>query len=263
VDLARQPLEIAVSAQHNNGGIAATHWWESTNIPHLFPVGEVNGSHGVYRPGGSALNAGQVGGFRAAEFIANRRAEWTLPKRAALSAAKAAAAELRAWLKTARSARRSWRVERTELQARMSRAGAHIRSEAEIGQAAQEAWAQYRRLEAAGCSGRPVEALRTRLLCFAHVAYLEAIRFALEGGMGSRGSAISLCPDGPKIHDRLDDSWRIREEDPTFRDRVQETIARPDGTVEQQWVPRRPIPQPDHWFETAWARFRSGEIYRS
>ena len=53
IDLAREPLEIAVCAQHNNGGLAGNHWWESTNIKHLFPVGEVNGSHGVYRPGGS------------------------------------------------------------------------------------------------------------------------------------------------------------------------------------------------------------------
>ncbi|NLG84631.1 MAG: FAD-binding protein, partial [Firmicutes bacterium] len=69
IDLASAPLEIAVCAQHNNGGLAGNIWWESENIKHLFPVGEVNGSHGVYRPGGAALNAGQVGGFRAAEYI--------------------------------------------------------------------------------------------------------------------------------------------------------------------------------------------------
>ena len=45
-------------------------WWES-NVKHFFPVGEVCGSHGIYRPGGSALNAGQVGSLRAAEKIAN------------------------------------------------------------------------------------------------------------------------------------------------------------------------------------------------
>jgi len=72
IDLAAEPLEIAVCAQHNNGGLAGNHWWESVNVKHLFPVGEVNGSHGVDRPGGSALNAGQVGGFRAAEVIAHR-----------------------------------------------------------------------------------------------------------------------------------------------------------------------------------------------
>ncbi|MFH1269069.1 MAG: FAD-binding protein, partial [Planctomycetota bacterium] len=74
IDIAAEPLEIAVCAQHNNGGLAGNHWWESTNLKHLFPVGEVNGSHGVYRPGGSALNSGQVGSLRAAEFIANRYA---------------------------------------------------------------------------------------------------------------------------------------------------------------------------------------------
>ena len=57
IDLSREPLEIAVCAQHNNGGLAADIWWESTNLRHLFPVGEVNGTHGIYRPGGSALNS--------------------------------------------------------------------------------------------------------------------------------------------------------------------------------------------------------------
>ncbi|MGA2261176.1 MAG: FAD-binding protein, partial [Acidobacteriota bacterium] len=47
VDLTRDCLEIAVCAQHNNGGLRANRWWES-NVKHLFPVGEVNGSHGVY-----------------------------------------------------------------------------------------------------------------------------------------------------------------------------------------------------------------------
>ncbi|MFQ3619947.1 MAG: FAD-binding protein [Spirochaetales bacterium] len=70
IDLEQEPLEIAVCAQHNNGGLYADLWWESVNIDRLFPVGEVNGTHGVYRPGGSALNAGQVGSLRAAQKIA-------------------------------------------------------------------------------------------------------------------------------------------------------------------------------------------------
>ena len=36
----------------------------------LFAVGEAAASHGVYRPGGTALNAGQVGSTRAAQYIA-------------------------------------------------------------------------------------------------------------------------------------------------------------------------------------------------
>ena len=68
IDLEKEHLQIAVCAQHNNGGLKANIWWES-DLTHLFPVGEVNGSHGVYRPGGSALNSGQVGSYRAAQYI--------------------------------------------------------------------------------------------------------------------------------------------------------------------------------------------------
>jgi succinate dehydrogenase/fumarate reductase flavoprotein subunit len=35
----------------------------------LFAVGECAGTHGIARPGGSALNAGQVGSLRAAQYI--------------------------------------------------------------------------------------------------------------------------------------------------------------------------------------------------
>ena len=69
VDLARDMLEIALCAQHNNGGVAVDRWWQS-GVRGLFVVGEAAGTHGVCRPGGSALNAGQVGSERAARYIA-------------------------------------------------------------------------------------------------------------------------------------------------------------------------------------------------
>ena len=74
VDLATEMLEVDVCAQHNNGGFAVDSWWRS-NLEGFFPVGEAAGSHGVYRPGGSALNSGQVGATRAAEYIAKRRTQ--------------------------------------------------------------------------------------------------------------------------------------------------------------------------------------------
>ena len=92
IDITSEPLEIAVCAQHNNGGLVANEWWES-DVRHLFLVGEVNGTHGVYRPGGSALNSGQVGGYRAAQFIANRYADTGLEtwSSKALSSSKSSA----------------------------------------------------------------------------------------------------------------------------------------------------------------------------
>ena len=69
IDLSRDPLEIRVAAQHHNGGIAVDENWQ-TGIPGLYAVGEAAGTFGAYRPGGSALNAGQVGSMRAAQHIA-------------------------------------------------------------------------------------------------------------------------------------------------------------------------------------------------
>ena len=44
VDLAREPLEISLCAQHNNGGLAIDCWWQ-TNVAGLFAVGEASASH--------------------------------------------------------------------------------------------------------------------------------------------------------------------------------------------------------------------------
>lgn len=68
VDLKKESLEISVCAQHNNGGLYIDKDYQ-TNIKGFYAAGEVAGSHGIYRPGGSALNAGQVGSKRASENI--------------------------------------------------------------------------------------------------------------------------------------------------------------------------------------------------
>lgn len=74
VNLKTTPLEISLSAQHNNGGLSVDLWWR-TGVEGLFAAGEAAGTHGVKRPGGSALNAGQVGSLRAAQYIAACRKE--------------------------------------------------------------------------------------------------------------------------------------------------------------------------------------------
>jgi succinate dehydrogenase/fumarate reductase flavoprotein subunit len=71
IDLSTDYLQIAVCNQHLNGGVSCDIWWESS-VKHLFVIGEINGSHGIHRPGGAALNSGQVGGLRTAQKIATR-----------------------------------------------------------------------------------------------------------------------------------------------------------------------------------------------
>lgn len=79
IDLWHEPLEIAVCAQHCNGGVAVDAHWQS-EVEGLYVVGEAAGTFGVYRPGGSALNSTQVGALRAAEHIANKeRVQATTP----------------------------------------------------------------------------------------------------------------------------------------------------------------------------------------
>lgn len=265
IHIVAEPLEIAVCAQHNNGGLAGNLWWESTNIKHLFPIGEVNGSHGVYRPGGSALNSGQVAGFRAAEFICAKYAGATLDRDAANAEARIRVEAARAWAAASAGSAADWQSIRNEFQTRMSRAGAHIRAPQGLAEARKEAWRQVAELEAEGCRYDGVEglaeALRNRQLCFAHAVYLEAVAFAVESGTGSRGSAMVTDPDGTAAHPLLGQEWCFAAENTCFRDKVLQTIAEPVGKVTSEWVPRRPIPTEKGWFETAWAAFNAGEIY--
>ena len=72
VDINKERLEISLCAQHCNGGIAVDLWWQ-TSLKGLFAAGECAGTHGVTRPGGSALNAGQVGSLRAAQYISAQK----------------------------------------------------------------------------------------------------------------------------------------------------------------------------------------------
>jgi len=262
IDLAAAPLEVAVCAQHNNGGLAADHAWESENLTHLFPVGEVNGSHGVYRPGGAALNAGQVGGYRLAESIAARYASRTLDRTKAVAALTQTTAAMLDWGARSQQTERSWQTERAELQARMTRACAHVRSGQLLAHALDEARAQWQRVDTRGCrhtTDTLGDALTTRQLCFAHLVYLEAAAYAVAGGVGSRGSALVLAPagSGTPIHPALGDAFVLQPEDERFRAQVLETEAAADGSITSRWAPRRPVPPTDAWFETTWAAWRA------
>jgi succinate dehydrogenase/fumarate reductase flavoprotein subunit len=266
IDLSAEPLEIAICAQHNNGGLAANLWWESVNIKHLFPVGEVNGSHGISRPGGTALNSGQVGGLRAAEYIANCYRGATLNMTSVRREAAASVATLLSWMRKCKSAPFSWSAEIDAFQSRMTDSGAHIRSLDRLDKAVRDARAQWHRLETRGCAFNGLDGLKKaftiRQLCYAHVVYLDAMRFAVESGTGSRGSAMVLDPEGTPAHPSLGLEWNFVPENSDFRTKVLETHIAKGGEIRHTWVPCRPLPKTDSWFETAWAAFKKGEIYR-
>jgi len=266
IDIKTEPLEVAVCAQHNNGGLAADIWWES-NIRNLFPIGEVNGSHGVYRPGGSALNSGQVGSLRAAQRIARGKAAHSVPAEKAEKAAAEKAQQLLQLLQNVvskKSGTTTVASYRDEFQQRMTNFGSHIREKEQVQEALEKAYEQIRRFDEQKVSNRTElpALLQNRHLVLAHAAYLEAIRAYLEKGGGSRGSYLVMDRNGTPVLESLDDEWRYKPENEELRNYVLETVLGADGRFRSAWKPRRPLPEEESWFETVWGRYMNGEIFK-
>jgi succinate dehydrogenase/fumarate reductase flavoprotein subunit len=266
IDLTHDRLEIAVCAQHNNGGLRGNIWWES-NITGLFPVGEVNGSHGVRRPGGASLNAGQVGGVRAATYIAARRTGQPPPLDTFCSCCEAAIAQTlggaRRALDTLSTGRLPPDVVRLDIQQRMSRAAGHVRTLHIARVASQEAWdreADIEKVEWAPDAAALPAVFRNRDLCLAHAVYLDAIVEHLERGGQSRGSYVVVNPEAEPALEGPDPLCRFAVEPPgSFVDQhIQEIACARNGGTTRRWTPIRPIPDPDGWFESVWRAFREG-----
>ncbi len=254
IDLETEMLEIAVCAQHNNGGLAGDKFWRSENISNLYPVGEVNGSHGITRPGGSALNSGQCGAIRAAESISRG-------KSAAPVECNYIPQSLLARLE--KSPTVDYRAMREKFQSRMSEYGGFLRERSGVEKALQEAFSDWQASRESGLLGLTphdiAEALRNDQLLCSQCAYLSAISFAVKSGVGSRGGAAVIAADaGKKLHPALDIA--IEEEDESFRSKVQITELTGDG-FKNYFEDVRPLPGADGWFENVWKAYRSGEIY--
>lgn len=73
-DLTASPLKFTLNNQHLNGGIEVDIW-ARTSLTGCYAAGENAGTHGVTRPGGAALNAGQVFARRCALHIAHQKSQ--------------------------------------------------------------------------------------------------------------------------------------------------------------------------------------------
>lgn len=272
VDLATEMLEIAVCAQHNNGGLAVDQWWQS-NLEGFFPVGEAAGAHGVYRPGGAALNSGQVGATRAAQYIAARRTQAPIGddvyEQAAVPVVAAAFKLLDAATGRAAGAPDSTDDLLRRCTELMSSHAGMVRSPESI----QAALAQVRgwldqyadTVVVDATSRRSVDRLfliRDILAC--QYVYLSAMAQYLARGGCSRGSvlysdpegSLPCGPDGAELG--LPERFRFRLEE-GLTDLIQEACW--DGRQEPSltWRPVRPIPADDDFFENVWRRYRADQ----
>jgi succinate dehydrogenase/fumarate reductase flavoprotein subunit len=272
IDLYSEPLEIAVCAQHNNGGFAADKWWQS-NMPQTFVIGEMAGTHGVKRPGGSALNAGQTGGLRAAEYIANVYG-CDLPDYSDREA------EIDKQLsdlvtKFDRYGNSSGSVPEEvleEIRSRMTASGGHIRELNDARGALKEAvmlcgniQQQGFKLKDARCIARAIQAEH---LALTSVAYLKAIVELLEQGNGSRGSHLVLAEDGIEIHPDVinkatGEALRFKPENESLRNsvlQVEYDESLPD-LFRCRNIELRPAPTDRKAFEPARQDSTEGKIY--
>ncbi len=272
IDLRGEPLEIAVCAQHMNGGFAVSKWWES-NLPRTFVVGEMAGTHGVKRPGGSALNAGQVGAMRAAEYITNVYADDDPAGPELDDEVRAGLAEIAEGVSRRVGGGAVDPAEAIdEVRDRMTRYGAHLRSRPGATRALADAVAQLRRLRAEGLrvsSPRELpDALAVEQQCLTHVALLKSICAMFDRGVGSRGSHCILDPDGAEMHPELIDPdtgapYRVRPENEALREVILHTAHDPadEDLFTCRDVPARPVPDRDIAFEPAWTEYRDGTVY--
>jgi len=258
LDIAQEPLEIALCAQHNNGGIAVDMWWQ-TGLPGLFAAGECAGTHGVSRPGGSALNAGQVGSLRAAQYIsASTRA---YGKKAAFDkTAEAAVTRHRAFcdavLKNADNAETAIR----SAQRRMSNCGGAIRDREAMEQAFGEIREELDSLEdTVGVKDTASlhRAYKLKdMLTVQYAALAAMIDFSKTVG-ATRGSAL-YCDKAGALRSGLEELFRFRPDASGTNGVVQQVRLR-DGQAQVFWRTVRPLPEGDDFFENVWRQYRENK----
>jgi succinate dehydrogenase/fumarate reductase flavoprotein subunit len=260
IDLRKEPLEIAVCAQHNNGGFAVNHWWESS-IPRTFVVGEMAGTHGVKRPGGAALNSGQVGSLRATEFIANAYGADLPSKKSSSKEIKSQVSELVA--RFTGGVLKSQEII-AEIKQRMTASAGHIREITDARKALSQAIALVNRIKDNGIAIKNAkdipDAVRAEHLALAGAAYLKAIVTLLEQGEGSRGSHLVLSPDGVRI---AGTELRFKPENTDLRNSILrvEYDQKQSDLFRCENVTPRPIPSERKAFEPGWKDYRLGKIY--
>jgi len=276
IDLKSEPLEISVCNQHLNGGVSCDTWWESTTVNNLFAVGEINGSHGIHRPGGAALNAGQVGGLRAAQKIAylnqkhqsitNEHFNHNL-KRVIINLVK----ELSILIKNIdEGSLLTAKKLLDQIQDRMSKYGAIFRPLKDLDHEIsiiQNQFNHINKISVIKNNTELIEFFQVKDALLTQLIFLKAILDYHHSLGRSRGSYLIL-------RNKLDESVSERYVTPPgnlknyrfilnnldLSNKIQ-TIQWKDGKILVDWEDVRGIPSKSGWFENIWKKFEKKEIY--
>ena len=265
VDLFKERLEIAVCAQHNNGGLSTNHLWE-TNLSGLYAIGEVCASHGVTRPGGTALNAGQVGAVRAAEGIFLKKR--THMKEASPSTESGIKERLRIQaldrIRLSEHAEGNCPLSELWINAskRMSAAAGMIRNQVQMETALKETEddiCQFMQKAKSPSVSHLSLFYKLYDMLLSQKMYLFAMLDYAKAGGGSRGSALYTdstgeLPGFPGCQ-TFGELYRCRLDQKMHGQEVQEVTLK-EGTPSASRRPVRPLPDVDYFFENQWRIYR-------
>ncbi|MFA9229894.1 MAG: FAD-binding protein [Microgenomates group bacterium] len=265
VDIRRDPLEFAVNNQHMNGGIAVDSWGRSS-LPGLYAIGEAAGTHGVTRPGGAALNAGQVLGTRVAEHIAASGAAQVAPEGAAVAQLEQALGQIEQVLRSGSPV--NVRAVKDEVQARMSDHAGILCTPESVASALQAAVKLNQTIRDNGISftrgGEIARVLQWQQMALASQAVLAALDFYIGHGGGSRGARAICDPKGeatPMARSGPLHDVRFRRE--REQDKVEQILVRLVG--EDLQISTRPNRSFDEsakpFFERDWPAWLTGAVF--
>lgn len=245
IDITKEPLKVAVCAQHNNGGVRIDSNWQ-TNIKGFYTVGEAAGSLGIFRPGGSALNSCQVGSMRAAEHIVYHSNNTVSDNFESI--AKSAVDRANELIEKTKAEGSTLKNMRSRYGKRMSRDFAFLRDIAVMSDSISQIradiesfsednlWKEYSEIPSLF---KNLDIIRMQ------EAVATAILYTAKE-FGSRGSGFVL--DGTDFMDRLP-----VEENTAGRGQIV-TVTKCED-IDVCCVPVRPIPERDLWFERVWNKY--------
>ena len=277
IDLNNDYLQIAVCNQHLNGGITGNIWWE-TNIKHLFAIGEVNGSHGIHRPGGTALNSGQVGGLRAAQRIGRAYKDMKSINRNNFF--KLSLNEIELLIDSFDSIFTKVREKNLkklapnailkQIKDRMCKYAGIIRPIASLSDEIEKINDQIDHLDLIielESNKELIDYLRIKDALITQKLFLESILNYHENNGSSRGSHLILKD---KLNPSLNEHYIIPpanlnlfkfiKSENLLEDKIQ-TIQLLSGITHIEWERVRGIPKEDTWFENIWKDFADGKIF--
>ena len=248
IDITKDPLKVAVCAQHNNGGIRIDSNWQ-TNVEGLYAAGEAAGSLGIFRPGGTALNSCQVGSLRAAEHIAYQSKNTVSPRFDEILAE--AVSEADALIEATKGEGSTVLGARDKYSSRMSQYFAFLRDIPEMEKALEGIKSdvvsftddnKWKSVYDIPHLFKNLDILRVS------EAVAEVITYTAKS-FGSRGSGFVLAGEDFMMRNPIPEKTEGREKIVTVKK---------CGTLKIECVDRKPIPKSrDLWFEKVWGKYRA------